>query len=491
MVRWALVAAAAVVVSLVAVGLATRSDRQAPTEGAEPEPASEAAGSRPNIVVVLTDDQDFRSVRAMESVRRLLGRGGTRFERAYATFPLCCPARATLLTGLYSHNHGVVDNKPPEGGFPAFRGRRHTIGVWLQRAGYRTAWIGKFLNAYGLDGRYPIPPGWSRWHAFVEQSELRMYGYRLNENGTVRSYGSSPRAYQTDVLARKAGRFVESSARRPQPFFLVMATLAPHDEDDRIDTGGRDPRPAPRHRGAELPAALLRPPASFDERDVSDKARRVRTSPRLSVAERRRVRRLRRSRLESLMAVDEAVAMLVRTLRRSGELDRTVIVFTTDNGYMLGEHRQVGGKSLPYEEAARVPLLIRGPGFPAGERRTQIVGDVDLTPTFLELAGADPTRRPDGVSLLGPAADPGAGADRALLLESGAMRAVRTSRWLYVDYVKGGRELYDTEADPLQLRSLAGSPPLADTEAALTAQLEALADCSGGGCVSEYRSAGP
>lgn len=484
--RWALAGALAAAVSFAAIGLAIRSDSQAPSAGPEVESAAGVAGSRPNILVVLTDDQDFRSLRAMDRVNRLLGRGGTRFDRAYATFPLCCPARATLLTGLYSHNHGVVGNKPPEGGFPAFHGRRHTIGVWLQRAGYRTAWIGKYLNAYGLDGRYPIPPGWSRWHAFVEQSELRMYGYQLNDNGTVHSYGSSPREYQTDLLARKAARFIDFAARRPQPFFLVMATLAPHDEDDRIDTGDRDPRPAPRHLGAELPAALLRPPASFDERDVSDKARRVRTSPRLTAGERRRLRGLRRSRLESLLAVDEAVGMLIRRLRRSGELDRTVIVFTTDNGYMLGEHRQVGGKSLPYEEAARVPLLIRGPGFPAGERRTQIVGDVDLVPTFLELSGAHPTRRPDGISLLGAASDPAAGVDRALLLESGAMRAVRTPRWLFVDYGRGGLELYDTEADRLQLRSLAGSPALADTEAALAARLEGLADCAGGGCVSAF-----
>lgn len=456
--------------------------REAP-EPATPAPGS--AGSRPNIVLVLTDDQDFRSLAAMRKVRRLLGEHGTSFDRYYATFPLCCPARATLLTGRYSHNHGVTDNKPPEGGFPAFRGRRHTIGVWLQRAGYRTAWIGKYLNAYGLEGRHPIPPGWSRWHAFVEQSELRMYDYSLNENGRIRHYGSRPRDYQTDVLAATARRFIRASAQRPEPFFVVLAPLAPHGEADWLDTGDRDPRPAPRHRGAPLPRRLLTPPRSFNEADVSDKAPRLGTSPRLDAAERGRLRTTRRSRLESLLAVDEAVARLVRELRRSGELGETVIVFTSDNGYMLGEHRQIGGKSLPYEESTRVPLLIRGPGFPSGVRRTQIVGDIDLAPTLLELAGGKASRPVDGVSLLGPAADEAEGADRALLLESGAMQAVRTPAWLYVDYGRGRRELFDTRSDPLQLESLAGSETAAATERDLARRLRDLSACVGRGCLSQ------
>jgi N-acetylglucosamine-6-sulfatase len=315
-----------------------------------------AGAARPNVVVVLTDDQDARSLRVMPSVRRLLVRRGTTFTGHHASFPLCCPSRATLLTGQYAHNHGVLDNGPPLGGWDVLERRRDTLGVWLQRAGYRTAWIGKFLNGWGLGGDYAIPPGWSEWDVAIEATYLRMFDYTLERarnlpvgaagrRGDIVQYGHDERDYQTDVLAALARAFVRRAAGG-RPFFLVLAPLAPHDEEDAA-TRPRDPRPAPRHLGHFAREPLPRPP-SFDEADISDKPAIPRVTgpiggergdlagssraprrideppvlrlPRLTDAERRALARSYRSRLESLLAVDDAVRSLIGTLRRAGEL---------------------------------------------------------------------------------------------------------------------------------------------------------------------------
>lgn len=449
--------------------------------------APDAAQSRPNILVVMTDDQDVASMAVMPTVRRLLAAEGTTFTRSYASFPLCCPSRATYLTGQYSHNHGVRNNMPPAGGYTKLR-ERETVPVWLSRAGYATAHIGKYLNGYGRRHPRHIPPGWGEWYGSVDPSSYRMWGYTLNENGALRTYGrpggSHPANYQTDVYAAKAADYIDRHAPDRRPFFLSVAPVAPHTELN-VPKRPRDPRPAPRHAGTFAQAPLPRPPG-FDERDLSDKPRYIRRLPRLSDERVERITRTYRSRLESLLAVDEAVGTLVNRLRAHGELDDTLIVFTSDNGWLQGEHRVPYGKIKPYEPAVRVPLILRGPGVPAGQRRHELVANVDLAPTLLDAANARAGIPLDGRSLLAP---PPRG-QRALLLEIGprfrgeyvTYHAVRTGRYKYIEYATGERELYDLRADPYELESRHDDPRYADVRRRLAAELAELVDCQGTSC---------
>jgi N-acetylglucosamine-6-sulfatase len=449
------------------------------------ERASGARGAQPNVVVVMTDDQDAASVRVMRSVNRSLADRGVTFARSYATFPLCCPSRATYLTGQYAHNHGVESNVPPEGGWEIFRdsgAEADGLPVALQGAGYRTGFVGKYLNGYGRyvrQVRPVVPPGWDRWWAPLSG---RMFGFNVNDDGRIVAY-KGPNNYRTDVEARQAARFIRSGAGGPDPFFLTVMSHAIHSEG-----GGRvlNPRPAPRHRGAFRDVALPRPP-SFNERDVSDKPSLIRDRPRLDREARELLRLRYRGRLEGLLSVDEAVARIVKALRREGELGNTYILFTSDNGYHLGEHR-VRGKTLLYEPSAQVPLIIRGPGIPRDARRRQLVGNIDLAPTILDLAGAEPMIEPDGISLLPLAADPDAARGRDLLLENAASSAVRTTRYAYMEHDTDGGpgadefELYDQRRDPHQLRSRHDAPGLAEVRARLAGRLAELADCAGAGC---------
>lgn len=446
---------------------------------AELAPTSATAAERPNVVVIMTDDQDASSMRVMRGVERQLAGKGTTFSNAFATFPLCCPSRATFLTGQYGHNHGVMSNHPPEGGYSAFDDSG-TLPVAMRRAGYRTGYVGKYLNGYQAQARQDpstIPPGWSYWHALVGG---RMYKYGMNDNGRLRHYGRRARNYQTDVLARYSRHFIRQASRGRRPFFLSLMTFAPHTE-----TGRRlapNPRSAPRHRGAFSRARLPRSP-SFDEADVSDKPQSVRSRPRLDDDARQAILDQYRARLASLLAVDDAVKGIVAALRRSGELRNTLIVFTSDNGFLLGEHR-LRGKVELYEEAARVPLVMRGPGVPRGVTRPQVVGNIDLAPTIMDVAGATPRRLPDGVSLLPMARNATRGRDRSLLLENRRSAAVRSSRHMYAEHASGEQELYELLADPFQLESIheADDPGTEAVRARLAARLETLQECAGAGC---------
>lgn len=440
--------------------------------------------TRPNILLVLTDDQTLESLRVMPQTQRLVGDAGTTFANAFVSFPLCCPSRATLLTGQYAHNHGVRGNQPPGGGVGALDDAE-TLPVWLQRAGYYTAHVGKYLNGYGEWTKPTVPPGWSRWLALVDPTTYSFYDYTLSDDGRLVRYGSAEADYQTDVLAAAAEEVIRERAGRG-PFFLSVAPVAPHLERSDVRGQGTPPRPAPRHAG-RFAGEPLPAKASFDEADVSDKPRSLQRFKRLSTAGREDVLRTYRAQLESLLAVDELVARLVDALEETGELDRTLVVFTSDNGFFHGEHRIREGKFLPYEEAIRVPLLVRGPGFPAGAVATQLVANIDLAPTLLAASGATARLRLDGVPLQPLAADPRAGRGRALLLEAlegnrATYTGVRTARWLWIEYDDGSRELYDLERDPLQLRSRHLAKALARTRAELAAQLDELRGCAGESC---------
>jgi arylsulfatase A-like enzyme len=443
--------------------------------------ASREVDFRPNLVVIMTDDQTVESMRVMPNVRELLGDHGVTFTNSLASYPLCCPARATLLTGQYAHNHGVLGNEPPTGGYGALENERTTLPVAFQKAGYTTIHIGKYLNRYGLARPDHVPPGWDDWHGLVGNSVYEYFGFRLNSNGTVRDR-SPERGYQTDVLTDLATAAIRRQAD-DGPFFLNLAYTAPHQAFDR-----RLARPARRHQGMFATEALPPSPA-FNEADVSDKPPNVAGEPPIGATEAEMITRRYRSRLESLLAVDAGVAAVVRALRNSGELDRTVIVFTSDNGFLQGEHRVSSGKVFPYEESIRVPLVVRGPFVASGVTSDEVVANIDLAPSLLAFAGADSLRRVDGRSLVGLLQDPEEGWSRdAVVIEamdgarSGAYEGLRTQRYVYIEYAAGARELYDLRADPDQLDNRSGDRAMATVEARLARDLARLRTCAGARC---------
>jgi N-acetylglucosamine-6-sulfatase len=497
--RFRLAALAAVLTS---IAVATAWSENA----AQAEPSS----GRPNIVVFMTDDETVAELGGMPHTRRLIERQGVRFARSYVSYPVCCPSRATYLTGQYAHNHGVMGLYPPTGGYGRFD-KRNALPVWLQRAGYHTAHLGKFLNGYGDQEPADVPPGWSDWHATVDYSTYKMWGYTINDNGRMRTYGrtfdENPRLYQTDVLARKAAAIVVRQASRPQPLFLSLNFLAPHHEARSIQTRTHQlVRPAPRHRRA-LASAALAHAASFNEADMSDKPRFLRrhTHP-LTARDVAAIQRDARARRAALLAADDGVARVVSAVRRAGELNNTYFVFTSDNGYMQGEHRVRSGKMLPYEPSTQVPLLVSGPGIPAGRVSRELVANIDLAPTILQLAGATAGKTVDGRSLLPFAHNPALRTARAILHETGGQKyvgpaeqdertnvrrpmkriltyqAVRTARWLYVRWHDGARELYDLENDPDELRSLHAGRAHRHVRRVLARRLRALATCAGDSC---------
>ncbi|HEX9945471.1 MAG TPA: sulfatase [Thermoanaerobaculia bacterium] len=443
-----------------------------------------AADDRPNVLVIMTDDQTVEDMRVLPKTRTLLAERGTTFANSFVSYALCCPSRATFLTGQYPHNHGVMANSGPNGGYHRLDSS-DTLPVWLQRAGYYTAHVGKYLNGYGTDSPAP-PPGWSRWFGLMDPTTYKLYDYTVSDDGIPVTYGHGAGDYQTDVLAAEAERILRSRAGAGQPFFLSVAPMAPHLE--RISGGQVPPRPAPRYQGRFANEPLPAKP-SFSEPDVRDKPVHVRRLPPLSSAKTARETAIHRARLASLLAVDDLVERLVNALADTGQLDSTVIVFTSDNGFLLGEHRILDQKYHPYEESIRVPLILRGGGFPAGVTAAQLVSNVDLAPTIVALAGAAPGRVMDGRPLLPLALDPGLEKDRTLLIEGAGtgrdkppFAAVRGSRWLYVEYATGDRELYDLRTDPFELRSRHAAPAQAAVRADLARRLVRLRACSGSSC---------
>ncbi|MGH2713188.1 MAG: sulfatase family protein, partial [Thermoleophilaceae bacterium] len=441
------------------------------------------AVARPNVVVLMTDDQTLASLSSMPQTNALLAGHGTVFEQAIATFPLCCPSRVTHLTGQYSHNHQVVHNAGDFGGHRRLS-HANTLPAWLQAAGYRTMHVGRYLNGYEYsDG---IPPGWDEWHGSPHSAAFNYYRWRVNENGSLIQYPvpEYPGEYLTDYQGRRASELIERTAPGEQPFYLQVWFVAPHragprDPDDPTTVG--TPSPAPRHRDMFAATPMPRPP-SFDEADVSDKPQIVSSRSHLSPDTIAGIEENWRQELESLQAVDEAVARIVGTLERTGELENTLVVYTSDNGYMHGEHRLKAEKVWLYDEASRVPLIMRGPGVPRGLRDPRPVANIDIAPTIVEAAGAQPQRVLDGRSLLGLMDDPGVWWGRELLIENGngangvtPFRAIRTNRFIYAQHLLTGEyELYDLERDPFQLDNVEGSPAYAAVQRDLARRLRLL-----------------
>lgn len=469
-------------------------------------PKPEARGRRPNIVMIMTDDQVVGDLEFMQHTQRLIGAEGVRFDKSYVSYPTCCPSRATYLTGQYAHNNGVMGLYPPLGGVGRLKAA-NTLPVWLDKSGYTTAHMGKYLNGYGSQQPATVPPGWDEWYGLVDPTTYRMWGYQLNENGVIRQYGKrfdeDPRLYQTDVLRDKALNFIDRRAPRKRPFFLSMAFVAPHHEWDGIrNVTGKNLRPAPRHAGVFASKSLPRP-ENFNEASVLDKPHLLRRGQ----LQPERVRRLTANyqrRIESLLAVDEAVRDIAERLRANQELGHTLIIFTSDNGFFQGEHRRAYGKTLAYDPASRVPLLMRGPGISPGSASQQLVGNIDLAPTILDIAKARAGLALDGQSMLPAARKKVSPRPRLFLHETGprtfipvkeqdsgtapvirkepAYTAVRTGRYLFIKYKSGGEELYDRRRDPQELHSQHANPAYIFIKLALQKSLRRLTSCRGAIC---------
>ena len=451
--------------------------------GAQASPQQVPA--KPNIVVVMTDDQTVESLRVMGNVNTLLARQGVTFANNFASFPLCCPSRATFVTGQYGHNHTIMGNAAPTGGYDKLAPTHsNSLPAWLQAAGYTTVHLGKYLNGYGRTNPTAVPPGWTEWYGSTDPSTYRFYNYRLNENGRLVVYGTGAANYQADVYNRKAVEIVRRLAATPKPFFLSVAFLAPHsggprDPDDPPNLG--TPSPAPRHRNAFGNQPLPAPP-SLNEADMSDKPAAMRNRPVLTTARLNAIRENYQQRLESLLAVDEAVRDLLAALDSARVLQRTYVIFTADNGFFHGEHRVAAGKVLVYEPSVRVPMIIRGPGIPRGATRTNLTANVDLAPTILDIAGARAARRLDGRTLLPFARDARRRSGRDILLETTTYSAIRTPRHVFVQHSTGEQELYDLVTDPHQLTSLHADQRFAALKTELTRRLGLLRTCAGDAC---------
>ena len=494
--------------------------------------------AQPNLLFILTDDLDFAEVAFMPYVNRLIKAQGVSFENYFASASLCCPSRATTLRGQYAHNTGVLNNgegSDQRGGFAAAQKNgleASNLGAWLQAGGYHTALIGKYLNGYpGSNKLTYVPPGWTTWISPSAGTPYSNYDYTLNENGQLQGYGNQPKDYGTDVYAAKTVEVIRQSAAVKQPFFIYFAPLAPHVPDI----------PAVRHLGL-FPEAKVPRNAAYNEQDVSDKPAFVRSRPLMSPTLQEEIDELYRRRLQTLQAVDEAVAQFVRVLRETGQLDHTYIIFTSDNGYHLGQHRLPAGKRAAYETDIHLPLFVRGPGVPKNVVRSTIFGNVDLAPTIAELAGVTPPAFVDGRSFRPflQAKPPAVKTRAAYLLEHWGegkplpekelkgineprdhdrytapakahpfilknivpkglrlpgvlpeareipnFSGLRTPRYTYVSYKTGEQELYDLRRDPLQLSNLAtSSNPAPPTQLLkrLNERTRQLASCKASVC---------
>ena len=511
---------------------------------ASARPNGAGKGDRPNILVVMTDDMALSDLEFMPSVRRKLARKGTSFTNAIDAFPLCCPARATFITGQYPHNHGVIGNFAPYGWY-GMKQRGNTLPAWLDDAGYRTAAIGKWLNGYGaLDAHGEIPKGFDTWRGLLDVSAYDYFNFVMNWDGELRTWGDEefakklvefahievddepdtlatilaeltrlfgprpydywgserPRDYSPDVTGRIATHLVRRERRAKKPFFIWWSPASPHREDVSTTLMGRpgpDPRAPFRYRDEASGLTLPQGP-SFNEQGTGPIPANMELAGPLDQSAIDQLELDYQGRAGSLMAVDDHVREMVKTLRETHQLRNTVIVFLSDNGWLQGEHRIPGDKFLPYDESLKVPLIVRGPGLPAGAKVRGQVSNIDFAPTLLDLANARSGRTTDGLSLVPTIADPSRVPKRALGIEAPAplftgaipvngwdrpYAGVRTDRWTFVEYTEtGDRQLFDRDADPHELHNLAGDPAYADVEGRLAAKAAALSTCAGKEC---------
>lgn len=504
---------------------------QPPKRAEELHPtAAVAAEQPPNIVVVMADDMRVDDLRFAPRIRELIAESGVTFENSFSPYPLCCPARASFLTGTYAHNHQVYWYDAPYA-YGSFDDSR-TIATSLRQVGYTTGFIGKYLNRYGIDrslvsgrpsARY-VPRGWSRWLGAIQNpgrwgvhgGTYNYFDIAFNRQGTIDNRYRG--RYQTNVLGDFSVGMAREFARAPEPFFMYVNFVAPHhgvpsEPDDpaafRLPDGQLEPYLTParpdwvkgrfdqvvRH-SAGLPSG-----GGQGERDVSDKPVAFRVLPPVGAAGRRALAEVTRQRAEAVYVMDGQVARLVRALKSEGAWQNTWFVFTSDNGYFLGEHRMRQGKLFAHEPSLRVPLLITGPGHRTAEQRYDPISTVDLTATLLELAGARAPRPADGLSRVATIEQGDQGWDVPMVTEalgtSGPREkawhgprtsiGLRTARYSFTRYRNGETELYDLATDPLQLTSLDGDPAYEELREVLLTAWQAYRACAGAAC----RRAGP
>jgi N-acetylglucosamine-6-sulfatase len=492
------------------------------TEAAERQPlAQEQPSPKPNVLFILTDDQSTEDLAAMNNVQSLLVDEGTNFENAFATTPLCCPSRVSFMRGQYVHNHGVLTNgDTTEGGYEKPGGYKRfadlglqnsTVATWLHDAGYSTFYAGKFLNGY--QGTTHVPPGWDTWYAFSDRRPNET-SYTVNENGTLKTY-SQAQQHETYYLRDRTEGFIHSHAEKG-PWFAWVSTHAPHPP---ITV-------APEFQNSYDNVQMPKPP-SYNEADVNDKPTWMQRQPLLdddcSTGEgevdcHQQAVEKWRTRQESLMSVDLMVGDLIGALAETNQLERTYIVFASDNGYMLYRHR-VYAKGTPYEESQGIPFVVRGPGVRQGVVSKELVANIDLAPTIAEWTGVEAPNYVDGRSLtplLAGAPAPSLreymdGRSLARLLEgasapswrerllfdnsggSGGKKVyagVRTAEGeTYVEHDQTDeKEYYDLRTDPWQLDSGDAAAENAERIGTLSAVLSDLRSCEGAGCRAAERS---
>jgi N-acetylglucosamine-6-sulfatase len=511
----------------------------APVSDAERDvrPIMAVAAARPrlNVVFIMVDDMRNDDLRYMPQTRTLIRDQGVRFRNSFSPYPLCCPARASVLSGLYTHNHRVY-TVYEDFGFHAFDDRV-TLATTLHDAGYATIYLGKYLNRYGFDPPHQqtsgnslhyVPPGWDMWRASLdggfapgsrnEGSTYSYYDTTLSFNGA--GFERLEGRYQTEAYGAIARNIVSRRAASPQPFLFYLSFTAPHSgwphepddpEPTKLSNGEtyvwNTPARPPSVWGSMDSVVRSAPGASWHDPDFSDKPKYLRNLPRLRAVDRRDLLEVTRQRAEALSVVDREVGAFMHALAATGELGRTLVIFTSDNGYFLGEQRMRLGKVYPHEPSLRVPLLMRGPGIPAGATRRDPFTSVDFLPTIAAATGATLARATDGVSQWRTARRGDSGWVRPILTETWSLGhrprhtnlageplsaggerdvrfliGVRTWRFLYVDVAHQRDELYDLRRDHRQYRNLIDVPRFARARALLREALTAVRACTGVGC---------
>ncbi|WP_456832282.1 sulfatase family protein [Deinococcus sp. UYEF24] len=456
--------------------------------GAEAQTGSGSNGAKPNFIFVLTDDLSWNLVAHMPHVKALQQTGMT-MSNYTVVDSLCCPSRTAIFTGTYPHNNGVFTNSGTDGGYAAYNrngDEARTFALALQKVGYTTGFMGKYLNGYEV--KDPVPPGWNEWDV-AGSGGYKEFNYSLNENGTAKHYGGGAGDYMVDVLAGKAEAFVGAAASARQPFMLEVATFAPH----------APYTPAPRYQGAA--ASIAYPTTPAYNMLPSNPPSYLKNRPPLTAKQQQRIRTDYDKRIEADMAVDDLVGRLQQALQARGVAQNTYFVFSSDNGYHMGEYRLMPGKQTAFDTDVHVPLIVSGPGIAAGTTSAELTSNIDLAPTFEALAGTATPASVDGLSLAGlwhgqrptvwPQAvliehhgpndlpdDPDAQTPAAANPPS--YEALRTATGLYVRYENGEQEYYDTTRDPAELHNLAPGAGVSGTvPAALPGMLTALATCKG------------